>query len=1749
MARPVWITKGGFLGTVPELEFFNVPLEITNPENDIITFSLTSGELPPGIQIVRSPGAIQGVPVVLDPIEVDEAREYRFTVRAKAQTSGVIVDRSFSVMVTNLYPPYIIPRTSDLGFVFDGTYYSKTLQAIEPNPNARLTWRIISGELPLGVNISDDGVISGYVKILPVGIESAGTPGYDTNNGLGIAYYDQGSYDSSGRSTNRQYTFTVEVTDGSNFDTLTYALHVASKGSFTCDQGEITDLSVNPIPASITCDNDDLTIDHDNRYVPVITTPAQSLPIVRQENYFAYKFDAIDFENDELTWAMQVAEGGSYDQGAIDIFGWGESKPRTVLYFDTDNFELTVTIDTSVYPEGSTFDIVGVWYESDAGEVTLLEEVVDFEIGETGTRVDFTNPGPVPDRGRVGIDIIINTPNNTQSGAGGFDTSLFDQSESKLPPTLTIDENGWLNGYVDPQVEDIKTYNFIVSAYKTDAPVYESNKVQFELTILGSLTDIITWTTPSDLGTVIPGEVSQLSVQAVSTREQDIVYHIAPKSKLHFPQGLSLNILENGYISGRTTFRGFRLDDGAITFDKHKTHFDNQYEITVVATTADGLTSSEKTFTLRVDPRYTRPYENLYLKALPTKEQRDLFLNIVNNQAIFPDELIYRKQDPWFGRSKTIKFLALAGINPSTAADYIAAMRHNHYNKVINFGAIKTARAVDEFYNTKYEVVYVEVDDPFNRNDALVPESIGLGERTSSFGSQFLLSNSDRTINFNPYLDADGKEYDTVYPNTFENMNQRIISNLGYSARGVFPDWMLSVQKDKTVIGFKRAVVLAYTIPGASDLIAYRLRNSNLGLSRINFSVDRYQLDNILSSNFDIANNKFYDSSATTFDRLIVGPGEKQLSVTYAVNQSFDSIHLRSKNYINSDQLSNPIAGPGIDGIKNFKHGETLIFAQQEHFNNVDNANDGWIEYQNLYIGDIPGDDDKTELATEGGTRIGNTLSGPNSIWNFTNGTITIQATGLPYHSYGSELETEVIAAQNYMQRWPNHAGTNYSNPAHPQVPPGIVGYWLNGVAMYNPTDGNTAPIGYSYIPGSEYVSASQAGLSLGYTWGEDSAGGHANGYNRYHYHDFHFAGAWGSGIGATNGSVGIAETSVIPYLQNGLTHNDGHSKILGFTLDGYPVYGPYGYIDPEDETSGVRRMESSYSTKPDYSHRDGLINDPARYPLGMFIEDYQFDDHGTLDIHNGRWAVTPDYPNGTYAYYATVDQNGDPAFPYVIGPTWYGHAATPGINDLTNGLGYAPSNTDLLSSAIVDDYDAIYGFDSYKILPGYREKSLTVLSKLLITETTIGSNTFDIEYQYGSNLIGKSLVADSGIPANTKIVQQQTVDISVVPGVVNLVTRVVTNNESEVKLSIGSTIRIVNAVEAAFNGLGNSIKTISIPSDLKNGMSLQGVGILENTYVTEIDRNNNLVYANNTLAGVSAGDIVTYLQTNQRGGVWRINVTGSTSLINYDVAVDYAVNEKYSKLHGVPLTTILTTFENGIDGEIDWRVLNEKHIIFTNKDNSDDAWSLLDLFDLEAYDTDVDPALYMPIPAHLRREIYKINIIETNKPVERFIDVNGKTTLIHTEKIVKLTRVGTSAFAEITNDTRIRIRTGDKFGGKDFQLDYTNNYVAMPAIESDELVRLEFIQEVDIGTKVKVADGKSHGFSFLTYDATLGTDQTVPKYNHWEGSIEADPTSNTKNYTRFDGDGTRFFNYRDVYHDPESGDKYLKFPQLGVFI
>jgi hypothetical protein len=270
-------------------------------------------------------------------------------------------------------------------------------------------------------------------------------------------------------------------------------------------------------------------------------------------------------------------------------------------------------------------------------------------------------------------------------------------------------------------------------------------------------------------------------------------------------------------------------------------------------------------------------------------------------------------------------------------------------------------------------------------------------------------------------------------------------------------------------------------------------------------------------------------------------------------------------------------------------------------------------------------------------------------------------ATGLPYHSYGNALAENTAAPQNFNLSWTYRGGTNTEGSAA-ETNSKVIGIWLNGVAMFNPSAQTMGPSGPNLLaPTWEYNAASSAGKTLGYSFKEDLAGGRAATPNIYRYHDGSFFSAWLTGIGHSSGAqgtTGMAETSVIKYLSGGLTHADGHSKILGISADGYPVYGPYGYSVSTNSASSIKRMGSGYTLNSADSREGTTASNTTLYPLGTFIEDYSFTASGDLDQHNGRYCVTPDYPGGTYAYFVTLNSLLEPVFPYIIGNTYYGTPA-----------------------------------------------------------------------------------------------------------------------------------------------------------------------------------------------------------------------------------------------------------------------------------------------------------------------------------------------------------------------------------------------------------------------------------------------------------------------------------------------------------
>jgi hypothetical protein len=196
-----------------------------------------------------------------------------------------------------------------------------------------------------------------------------------------------------------------------------------------------------------------------------------------------------------------------------------------------------------------------------------------------------------------------------------------------------------------------------------------------------------------------------------------------------------------------------------------------------------------------------------------------------------------------------------------------------------------------------------------------------------------------------------------------------------------------------------------------------------------------------------------------------------------------------------------------------------------------------------------------------------------------------------------------------------------------------------------------------------------------------DPCNAHQPGSGEYHYHANPVCLRYQ--LGDNIQKLGTSDLAPM-YTEN--TAGFAHSPILGWAFDGYPIYGPYGYSNPTNASSPVRRMVSSYALRsitqrqvlPQWAATaQGLStmlttsqygpDVSSTYPLGRYVEDYDYTaNSGDLDQYNGRFTVTPQYPNGTYAYFLAIDSTGAPAFPYVLGLQYYGTVSGGSVNSVT---------------------------------------------------------------------------------------------------------------------------------------------------------------------------------------------------------------------------------------------------------------------------------------------------------------------------------------------------------------------------------------------------------------------------------------------------------------------------------------------------
>lgn len=225
----------------------------------------------------------------------------------------------------------------------------------------------------------------------------------------------------------------------------------------------------------------------------------------------------------------------------------------------------------------------------------------------------------------------------------------------------------------------------------------------------------------------------------------------------------------------------------------------------------------------------------------------------------------------------------------------------------------------------------------------------------------------------------------------------------------------------------------------------------------------------------------------------------------------------------------------------------------------------------------------------------------------------TVESNGMPKHLIGefpNRGNPNIVSEQDY----------EIVIPAKPEMAPAVT--WLQGeLANRRFKVFGVTLDGVFFEPGTgEFWMGRRGGA-----WNYEALGGavplgldanyaHVQPDGNYHYH--------GLPIG----------------LMKRLGYEKGeHSPLIGWAADGFPIYAVYGFEEADDSGSEVVEMRSSFRLKE--GSRPGGSDAPEGDHDGAFFADYEYlPGSGTLDECNGRFCITPEFPEGTYAYFLTRD-------------------------------------------------------------------------------------------------------------------------------------------------------------------------------------------------------------------------------------------------------------------------------------------------------------------------------------------------------------------------------------------------------------------------------------------------------------------------------------------------------------------------------
>ena len=803
MALTIWTEQSGYsFGMFTERALIEQVLPVDNDEG--IAYSVISGMLPPGI--ILAGNTIKGAPY-----EVPRPTTFNFCIRAS--NGFEISDRTFNIIVDGADDPIFTTAEGNLDiglykqyFVLDSTYIEYQIDAYDTDTatGQQLSYFIAhgDGELPPGTMLTEDGRIIGYVEpVLSIKPED-GSGWYDTGlydvvaydfgyrstNGYDSYIYDAVNFDYSlpsfrPKKLNRNYEFTVTITDGDSISKKTFSIFVVGDDYFRADNNVLLDSTglftadVSYLRAPIWVTSSDLGTFRANNYLVIFLDTYEVDEVVEFDLISAtvaweeeHEYKVNDLIKISVTSSF-ICITAHTSTNAIDITKWAPLGLPPNMIFDTKTADIYGRVPYQPeFTETYRF-IVSATRTSDYAD----EKAVSFRtfnvqiVGETDSILTWHTAESL---GSVNANYISTLQVQATSSVinGGLIYSIID---GKLPSGLSLTLDGEIIGMVT-QFSDIekKIIGLTTFDYRNgNATVFDGGATSFDRTFKFTIR-------ARDRSGY--GAIERQFTIYVSTPNQISYSNIKVQPLLKLTQrDVWKTFINNNVIFTPNSI--YRLNDK---------NFGIQTKLSMLIYAGIQLTAADA-----------------YIGAMGLNHKRKRFqfgelkkaiaINTGTNNQVY--EIIYIQMlDPLEPNNKRLPLSVTRGLQtPRVTVDNNSV---SFWSRSINDLTANTPSA--------------------NRPRPTV------------------------TIDSTGYNVSSPKP-NNYFPNSISNWRDRL-KEVGETERNYLPLWMRSIQPGtKSELGFTLAVPLCYCKLGTADDIMLNIKYSGFDLQQIDYTTDRYIIDSV----------------------------------------------------------------------------------------------------------------------------------------------------------------------------------------------------------------------------------------------------------------------------------------------------------------------------------------------------------------------------------------------------------------------------------------------------------------------------------------------------------------------------------------------------------------------------------------------------------------------------------------------------------------------------------------------------------------------------------------------------------------------------------------------------------------------------------------------------------------------------------------------------------------------------------------